>query len=152
MVIFQPRRAVYASQHEPSRLLRNAKLPGDPIGTDLAIGIRHHPDYDQPVVQRNVTVCEKRSRPDTELRPGMLRFAFPYLPGREKTRVRSPADRASHHAPGPAAGSDERNTPTGFREILDRFFQRSRQKVFCDRGIGEDSLYLPAHARALAIV
>jgi len=66
-----------AMKHEPCRFLSHANSPGNFVGANAIAAVGKHPDYDQPLLQRNRRVLEYGSNFCGELAFCVRAFALP---------------------------------------------------------------------------
>ena len=106
--------------HEPSRFLRNAKVPRHLVRADTVLAISDHPNASEPFVQAEGAVFEDRSHLGRELPPRMLLFTFPHAARADKTNVRASAGRAMN-AIWPTKADHHFVGHVWISKVLDRF-------------------------------
>jgi hypothetical protein len=91
-----------AMEHEPSRLLSDAKSTSDLIRTDSVLAVGDHPNGEQPLVERKRRIFKDSSDLGRELTFGMDALALPLALILEEHDILAATGGADHNAIGPA--------------------------------------------------
>lgn len=104
-------------QHEPCRLLRNAKPAMQFIGTDAVLAIQKHPCSRKPLLKGDGAVLENGASLERERRTDVTRVALPDPPLFKVSDFLSAARRALHDAIRPAELDHELTAILELREV-----------------------------------
>jgi hypothetical protein len=107
-----------AMKHEPCRLLSDAEIAGDFVGTDSILAIGDHPNGDKPLIQRDRGIFKDSPDLDAELPMVMDALALPLVLVGEEHYVFAPASRALDTI-GPAHVNHVSKAIAGFGEVDD---------------------------------
>src|SRR5882724_1032953 len=105
-------------EHEPCRLLSDAKRATHFIGTNAVLAIGNHPNSDEPLAQRQCRIFEDSSNLYAELFFGMPSLAFPHPASRDEAHI-IPATGGALNAIGPAPRNHELEAVVGVGEVND---------------------------------
>jgi hypothetical protein len=111
-----------AVKHEPCGFLSDAEGAANFVGTDSILAVSQHPKCDEPFVEGDWGVLKDSSDLRAELFPGVLCFAFPHSPSRDKANVFTSASWALDTI-GPAALDHEVEAVVGVGEVDDGLLQ-----------------------------
>jgi hypothetical protein len=112
-------------EHEPSRLLGDAKSAGHFIGTDSILAVRNHPNSDEPLVEGERRILKDSPDLDRELPFGVDALALPLALILEEHGILAATGRADHNAIGPAEFDHESKAVIRVCEVNDGLLEGS---------------------------
>lgn len=116
-------RKANAVEHEPSRLLGDAKSPRHFVRANPVLAVGDHPDRYQPLVQRKRRILKDSPDLDAELPVVVDALALPLALILEKARIR-PSTGGTLDPMRPAQLGDQPDAIVGIREVDDGFLER----------------------------